>query len=282
MGAIGKWLFVAALVLVLVTGCTTVKSTDTSRTGLEQLLISNAVDQALDKFSFTAFAAKSVHLNEKLLNCTDKEYIIGSVRHRLLRAGARLVEKPEEADIVCEVRSGGVGTDRRETMIGIPKIQLPFPLSVSTPQVSFWERNTQKGTAKIGLVAYDAKTKEAVGEGGLALARADDSNTFFFGMGPRNRGHIKKEIEVGTGQVEGLEVYNEDAGVYARRGYQSVVHLGPARGNGPGGGSSVAAMPASYPANPSEYPTAAPPLPTVAAPAAPPASGYFNGPPLVR
>lgn len=249
-----------ASILLLAAGCTTVKSSDTSRTGLEQLLISNAVDQALDRFNYGAFSGAAVHLNDKLLTCSDKEYIIGSVRHRMLKAGARLVDKPEEADMVCEIRSGGVGTDRRETMIGIPKIAI---YGFSTPQVAFWERNTQKGTAKIGLVAYDAKTKRAIGEGGLALARADDNNTYFLGIGPRNRGHVKKEIEIATGQIEGTEVYNEDSGVYSRRGYHSVVQLGPEHGRPTSEVASAPWSPPSYPvAQPAAYqsiPAATPP-----------------------
>lgn len=277
MIGLSKWLFVACLVLILVTGCTTVKQTDTSRTGLEQLLISNAVDQALDKFNFSSFAGKAVHLNDKLLTCTDKDYIIGSARHRVLKSGARLVDKPEEADVVCELRTGGVGTDRRETMLGIPKIAI---YGFSTPQLSFWERNTQKGTAKIGIVAYDAKTKEAFGDGGMALARADDSNTFFLGMGPRNRGHVKKEVEVGTGQIDGLEVYNEDSGIYARRGYQQVVQLGPVRSSQPAGGTGIAALPAGY----STTQPAANPYGPLATPQQTPAqpSNSFGAPPLTR
>ena len=53
-------------------GCATMKESDTSRTGLEQLLISNAVDQSLSKIDFSPVAGAKVNLKTDLLECVDK------------------------------------------------------------------------------------------------------------------------------------------------------------------------------------------------------------------
>ena len=93
--------FVHCMVLMLASmGCSSMKRSDTARTGREQLLISNAVDQSLSKCDFTAFHGAKVYVEEKYLEGVDKGYVIGSIRHRLMLNGAQIAAKPEEADVV--------------------------------------------------------------------------------------------------------------------------------------------------------------------------------------
>jgi hypothetical protein len=177
-------------------GCTTPRTSNTARTAVEQLLISNAVDQSLDKVDFRPFTRQKVYLSDTYIDSVDKPYVVGSVRHRLLTAGARLVDTPDEAQIIVEVRSGGVGTDTSNTFIGTPEFSLPGMLTV--PEMKIAERSRQTGLAKIGLVAYDAKTREVLGSGGTALAQSTDSNWFVGGVGPYRRGTVKEEVTRGT------------------------------------------------------------------------------------
>ena len=79
--------------------------------------------------------------------------------------GARSSAKAEDADIVLELRSGGVGTDMADSYVGIPEIVLPGMMTL--PQVKFITRTNQSAVAKIGLVAYDAKSQEMLGGGGV-------------------------------------------------------------------------------------------------------------------
>lgn len=174
-------------------GCTSTKQSNTARTATEQLLIANAVDQSLDKVDFSPLADSNVFVEEKYLDCVDKGYVVGSLRHRLLRHGAALVAKPEEADVILEVRTGAVGTDLSSSFMGMPEITLPGMLSI--PEVKLISRDAQKAAAKIGLVAYDAKTKRLLGEGGISSSFADDTNTFVLGMGPVQHGTLKADIE---------------------------------------------------------------------------------------
>ena len=183
---------ISLLAGVLICGCTTTSSTNTARTAKEQLLISNAIDQSLSAVDFRPFGGQKVFLDEKYLDCVDKSYVVGSVRHRMLREGAELVSKADDADILVEVRSGAVGTDTAESFLGVPEVVLPGV--VTLPEIRVVSRYAQNGTAKIGLVAYDAKTKQALGDGGVSLARSDDNNWYVMGVGPFQTGSVRSEV----------------------------------------------------------------------------------------
>ena len=137
------------LALVASCGCTSLKTTNTARSSTEQMLVSNAVDQALDKVDFRPFAGHAVFLEEKYVDCVDKAYVIASVRHRLLRVGASLVDKVDDAHVVVEPRAGSVGTTNSEAYLGIPEITLPGMLTL--PEVRFLTRSQQVGVAKLGV-----------------------------------------------------------------------------------------------------------------------------------
>jgi hypothetical protein len=175
-------------------GCATMKHSDTARTGVEQLLISTAADKALDKVDLRPIAQAKVFLETKYLDCVDKNYIIVSMRQRLMRSGCTLVEKIEDAQVVVEVASGGVGTDRNELFLGTSEIPLPPPSPVSIPRLALMERKRAIGTAKIAVLAYDAKTKAAVINNGYALARADHRTTNLLGLGGINSGSVHQEL----------------------------------------------------------------------------------------
>ncbi len=191
--ASGPMLLAAALTTI---GCSTAQTTNTARTSTEQLLVSNAIDQSLNKIDFRAFDGYTVHLSDKYVECVDKNYVIASTRHRILAAGGRLTDKPEDADVVVELRAGGVGTASSSAFVGIPEITLPG--MVTLPEVRLLERKQQHGIAKLGLVAYDPRSSAILGQGGTSLAKSDDSNWYVMGMGPVQNGSIRSEVANST------------------------------------------------------------------------------------
>ena len=78
------------------------KQSDTARTGVEQLLISSATDQALDKVDLARIAEAKVYVETKYLDCVDKNYIIVALHQRLLKHGCTLVDKADDAQVVLE------------------------------------------------------------------------------------------------------------------------------------------------------------------------------------
>ena len=186
---------------IVFVGCSTTRTTDTARTGMEQLLISNAVDQTIAKTALPDVTGQKVFLEEKYLDSVDKGYIVGSMRNKLLNAGALLVDKKEDSDITLEVCSGGVGTDNVESYIGVPGLTVPG-LPVELPEVRLYEKKSQFGTAKLNVVAYDTPTGQTVYTGSGTLARADDSNWTVLGLGPFQNGSVRSEVNRNTSDTD--------------------------------------------------------------------------------
>lgn len=190
--------------MLLLAGCATTKESDTARTGIEQLLISSAVDDALDKIDLSPIRGAKVHLEEKYLDCVDKNYVIVAMQERLFANGCVLAAKPEEADVIIHVTSGGVGTDRQEKYLGISEIPLPPPSPIMIPQVSILSRTRANGTAKLRIVAFDAKTRMPVIRGDAVLARSDFKSWKVLGAGPVESGSVPTDIIAATGQRDSI------------------------------------------------------------------------------
>jgi len=195
---------VACCLLVTAGGCATSQSSDTARTGVEQLLISSATDQALDKVNFEPIRHAKVYVEAKYLDCVDKNYILVGLHQRLLRNGATLVDKAEDAQVILEIASGAVGTDRQDFFVGIPQIPLPPPSPISLPKLELFTRTRAMGTAKLTVVAYDAKTRAPVVDSGTSLARSDYKQWHVLGTSPFVSGRVPDELTAATGERETL------------------------------------------------------------------------------
>jgi hypothetical protein len=200
--ALRKLMSLAMIASALISGCATLKESDTSRTGVEQLLISSAVDRSLDKIDFAPIRGATVYLETKYLECTDKNYIIVALHQRILKNGCTLVEKPEDSQVTMEVGSGGVGTDRQEVFVGIPAIPLAIPSPISIPKMALFTRTKANGTAKLSVVAYDTKSRQPVINGHPALARSDQKNWSIIGSGAVITGSVPDEIKAATGESD--------------------------------------------------------------------------------
>jgi hypothetical protein len=147
------------------------------------------------------------------------------------------VDKAESADIVLEPRSGGVGTTNSSSFVGIPSFSLPGMVTV--PEIKLFTRSQQAGYAKLGIAAYDPKTRESRGPGGVTVAQSNDNNYYFAGVGPWKTGTLKEEIErttTGPAAVRrdqlpaqvvlkaGPRRFNEDSGTVLLEGDVKQVH----------------------------------------------------------
>jgi hypothetical protein len=196
------WSMAALCLVGAATGCMTTKESDTARTGVEQLLISSATDRALDKVDLAPIARAKVFVDTQYLDCVDKNYVIVALHHRLLAQGCALVEKRDEADVVVEVGSGGLGTDRTEWFVGTPAIPLPLPSPIGIPKLAIFTRTRAIGTAKLSVIAVDVKSNLAVINSGYSLARSDQKNWNMLGMGSVQTGSVPQEIATATGESE--------------------------------------------------------------------------------
>jgi hypothetical protein len=143
-----------------VVACSSERETQPARTASEQLMISSAVDHALDRLHVDIPRGTRIWVNADNFEGYDQKYAVGAIRDHLLRQGALLVADKGQADTIVEIRSGALSTDENSMLIGIPSMALPVPFvgATSTPELSLLKRSNEKGVAKIGVTAYDAKT----------------------------------------------------------------------------------------------------------------------------
>jgi hypothetical protein len=207
-------LFATAL-LIPTTGCATIRVTDPYRTATEQFLMSQAVSRALSQLNVDALrdrkvwietgyftGAEKVNVNgeerQRLFTTPEQAFATGELRERLLMAGARIVEQRKDSDVVLEIRSGGIGVDRLENLIGIPASTLTGATTsagaggvpITTPEIALYKNTRQRGFASISFVAYRADTGEYLTSSGPYIGRTIRDDFWLFGAGPRTVGNI--------------------------------------------------------------------------------------------
>lgn len=189
------WLCLACAPALLV-GCGTTRTTNTQRTATEQLLISDAIDRAVQEVDFSKLSGQSVYFDEQhLKNVVDDGYLISSLRQHLLASGCILKDIRSQANYVVEPRAGAVGTDSDELLFGIPATNVPqvtllSGLPSAIPEVPVIKRRHQRGVAKIAVFAYRRETGEPVWQSGIATNESTANDVWFFGAGPFKKGTI--------------------------------------------------------------------------------------------
>jgi hypothetical protein len=178
-----KKLFSAGMLIFaafLFGGCTAIRTTDPARTATEQLLLSTAVDHALQAQStnFMVFANRKVFLDTTYFDSYDSKYAIGTIRDALSRAGALLEDNATNSDIIMEARSGALSTDDATYLFGIPSIGVPVPLAgpLQTPELAFYKSDKQHSTAKIALVAFARESRAHVYSSGPLDGKSYDKH----------------------------------------------------------------------------------------------------------
>ncbi len=187
-----------ALVGALGAGCATIRVTDPPRTATEQFLMSEAIGKAVARLSVTGLRDRSVFVDSAYLYfewpSQEQLFMLGELRARLLASGVRLVGDRKGAEIVLEVRSGGVGIDRLDYLLGIPAIYMPGAISgvapIATPELAIIKNTRQFGFASIAVVAMWSDTGEWLVSSGPFVGRTFRSDWWFFGYGPRTLGNI--------------------------------------------------------------------------------------------
>jgi hypothetical protein len=204
------------VVLILGSGCSSVKTTGTSRSGTEQLLLTGTWDDALCTVDFSPLAGKKVFVDPQFVSIVDKDWIIASLRRSLAERGALLPGKKEDAEVILEPSFGAYGTDERDCKVGLPQMSVVPSLtslsaiatsSTSSSALTLSESNEQDAVVKAALLAYDAKSGQMIWESPILLNAQGKRDHFIFGSGPYR---VSSRPEV--------EKYPEEAKQRTRRG----------------------------------------------------------------
>ncbi len=180
-------------------GCGTVRNTNTPRTGTEQILLTDAFDQALGRIDFSPLQGIPVYFDTKNIEAIDKGWVISAIRESMLVRGVRLMEKPEQASVIIEGRIGAFGTEDHSFLIGIPQMTIPMTLTGmptgSLPEIALLKKNDQYALSKLALFGYDRASGGVVWTSGTSTAYANSKNLFIGGLGPIQSGSHKKKPE---------------------------------------------------------------------------------------
>lgn len=184
--------FLAPIVLVLATGCTSVKMTGSPRTGTEQLLLTGTWDSALAHVDFSSLAGTKVFLDTQYVTVVDKDWIISSIRRTMAAQGLFLENNKDKAQVIVEVAFGAYGTDERDRKFGLPGFSIAPSLTTgaaltssgSSTSLTFSETNQQDAVVKASLFAYEANTGRLVWESATLFNAQGVRDHFVMGSGP--------------------------------------------------------------------------------------------------
>lgn len=184
--------------LTCLAGCGTTRRSDTARTATEQMLLSDAVDRAISRIDFGLLSGHDVYLDPTYIGqAVDKDYITSTLRQHMLACGCVIKDKKDDAELVVEVRTGVIGTDRHDLMFGVPSTTValgalsPVPgTPTMVPEIALSKRTDQMGVAKIGVFAYERESGRPVWQSGSDVVASRARDTWVLGTGPFQRGSI--------------------------------------------------------------------------------------------
>lgn len=194
-------LLLLALLCASAGGCATIRVTDPEHSATEQFLLTGAASEAVSQLSMDGIRDQVVFLNTEYLTATtqpayEHSFLIGELRARLLKEGVRLAAKRESASVVIEVRSGGVGIDRLEYLLGIPSgvgtalAGTGTAAPIAAPELAIVKSTKQRGFASVAIVAYRAGDGSLIAQSGPFVGRTARDDYWIFGTGPRTVGNI--------------------------------------------------------------------------------------------
>jgi hypothetical protein len=141
----------AIAALALGVGCAPTRITTTSRTAIEQALLSEAARRSLAEQNFERLAGSSYTIDAAGFEGVDSKFALSYLNQELLEGGLRQAAKPEEADLIVYPRTAYAGIDDTTFAIGVPELPIPLPGvgTISTPELSIFKTIRQAGRSRI-------------------------------------------------------------------------------------------------------------------------------------
>jgi len=198
MNRLGLILLLPIVVMAPI-GCTTVRVTDPGRTATEQFLLTESASRAVKQLTADALRGRNIFVDTTYFGSTEQPFVLGEFRAHLLEQGVLLLAKRDDAEIIVEVRTGGVGIDRYGVLLGLPTLALSggsaagaggSTVPINVPEIALIKNVRQDGIAAVSYVAYWRDTGELVAASGPFVGRSLRDDWWFFGFGPRSTGDI--------------------------------------------------------------------------------------------
>lgn len=149
------------ILLAMVTGCAAMKELPTpdQATAIEQLLITQAVEQSLNNTD-TPDLPLPEHATVKLETVgltVEQRFLIGAIGRWLGEQGLRLPPEGEEAAFRIQILVQSLGTEQSRSFFGMPPVQgglLPFAI----PELSLFKAQYQSGLTRFRLDIFETTT----------------------------------------------------------------------------------------------------------------------------
>jgi len=193
-----RHIILTGLLVSFMAGCGTRTFTNTQRTAIEQLLLSGAVDNAVEKFYIPQVAGEKTYLDFTNLTSYDVEYVKSAVRARFAQIGANLVESAEQADYIAQITSGALGTEYKSSILGIPSIPVP---GSPTPLPELALARGVEQTAILKLLVF-VHSKNEVVTVDRYYGKAERDETFVLWFRYQKRDDIRKAWEEADRKLE--------------------------------------------------------------------------------
>lgn len=168
----------AALLAVLLAGCSLASSLGTTApTGITQQLLIRSLERALTDLDLTRLRSGTVGL-EVAVHAGNEAFVKSFVTSWMQAHGVRIGgDAPVKAKLYVSV----YGTDRDQTLVGVPAFQAPL-VNVPVPELAFFKWVRNRGQAELRLWAFDAKgdTLMDAPAPGIGRAKYDDFTLLLF------------------------------------------------------------------------------------------------------
>ncbi len=130
--------------------------THTKKSGVEQLLVARALDNALKNATLAVRGTKVV-VDVASLMWDEDYYVEKALTHWFLKNGAQITDVRKEADWVASVLVKCAGTDDGQFYLGVPAMTVPLT-PYSTPQINLLSGYIQKGRVELEIILYRKET----------------------------------------------------------------------------------------------------------------------------
>jgi hypothetical protein len=170
---------VAALLAALLGGCALASSIGTTApTGISQQLLIRSLERALSDLDLARLRNEPVAL-EISVHAGNEAFVKNFVTTWMKVHGVRVGGEAPVQKLKMFVSV--YGTDRDQTLIGVPAFQAPV-VNVPIPELAFFKWVRNRGQAELRLWAFDAKGDTLVDAPapGIGRAKYDDFTVLLF------------------------------------------------------------------------------------------------------
>jgi hypothetical protein len=170
------------MAVLLLAGCSSMRTTSPSRSAQEVLLITTAADRAAEALAAQVPPNLTAWIDPSGFAAEDQAYGMAAIKDALLRHGVRLMNDRTGADAVILPRAGTLSTDEKNTLVGIPSLPVPLAPGVLIPPLSLYSENEARGAAKFAASIYDPKIGKLIvsTDPTYGFSQEDDGVVLFF------------------------------------------------------------------------------------------------------